>query len=200
MDFSKGVLFDPGYSKYILAFAPNIDAAYNVLFATQSQHQRKFKFQMIYPQLLKLLENTVAFYLGCLLWATFISKNFAESPKDILDNDYLGREVNEESMLYEVNYAISYIEKIQKDCKYYLGKTCVISPTWSQILNTYKEFLTINNFLVDAKSTSDIKLPSDISQNIDKESLDTILDKIEQVVHNGELKELFKIQDLILSS
>ena len=77
MDFSRGVLFDPGYSKYTLAFSQNIDAAYNVLFSIKSPHQRKFKFQLVYPQLLKLLEHTVSFYLGCLLWATFITNKFS---------------------------------------------------------------------------------------------------------------------------
>ena len=117
MDFSKGVLFDPGYSKYTLPFSSNIDAAYNMLFTIKSPHQRKFKFQMLYPQLLKLLEHTVSFYLGCLLWASFISNNFADEPKDIIENSYIGKTVKEDEMLFEVNYAISYIEKLKKDCK-----------------------------------------------------------------------------------
>ena len=123
MDFSKGVLFDPGYSKYTLAFSQNIDAAYNVLFSMKALHQRKFKFQMVYPQLLKLLEHTVSFYLGCLLWAAYIKQSFENEPKEILDNDYLGKTVNEEQLLFEVNYAISYIEKLKKDCKYQLSHT-----------------------------------------------------------------------------
>lgn len=197
MDFSKGVLFDPGYSKYVLAFTPNIDAAYNVLFATKATHQRKFKFQMIYPQLLKLLENTVSFYLGCLLWATFISQNFLDEPKNILDNCYLGNDIDEEKMLYEVNYAINYIEKLKKDCKYYLGKNCNIPEDWTKILITYKDFLTSNNFLVNAKSTKDIKLPTNIQKEYTKETLNSILEKIESVTKSGELQNLFEIQNII---
>ncbi len=197
MDFSKGVLFDPGYSKYTLAFSQNIDAAYNVLFSMKALHQRKFKFQMVYPQLLKLLEHTVSFYLGCLLWAVYIKQSFENEPKEILDNDYLGKTVNEEQLLFEVNYAISYIEKLKKDCKYYLGKTCNIPEDWTYVLNVYKEFLTANNYLTQAKMTSDILLPKQIKK-IESPDLEKVLSIIEEVTKTGELKDLFKAKKYIL--
>lgn len=197
MDFSKGVSFDPGYSKYTLPFAQNIDAAYNMLFSIKAPHQRKFKFQILYPQLLKLLEQTVAFYLGCLLWATFISRNFSENPKDIVDNPYIGIDVNEDDMLYEVNYSINYIDKLKKDCNYYLSKNCNIPDSWLRILSLYKEFLVINNYLVTAKTTADIKIPG-LIKSTDGSDLNLILEKIKFVVNNGDLKDLFSVKDLIL--
>lgn len=197
MDFSKGVLFDPGFSKYTLPFASNIDAAHNMLFSIKSPHQRKFKFQILYPQLLKLLENTVSFYLGCLLWATFISKNFKDEPKEILNNSYLGQTVSEEDMLFDVNYAINYIDKLKKDCKYYLNKTCNIPDSWLEIMIVYKDFLTANNYLVNAKTTADIVLPSQIKES-SKENLAAILEIVENVLKNGELKELFSAKKYIL--
>lgn len=197
MDFSKGVLFDPGYSKYTLPFSQNIDAAYNMILSIKAPHQRKFKFQMVYPQLLKLLEHTISFYLGCLLWATFISKNFKDNPKEILDNHYIGQKIKEDEMLFEVNYAIGYIEKLKKDCKYYLGKTCNLPDDWMQIMQLYKEFLMVNEFLVDAKSSADIKLPLAIKEP-SQDALNKILEQIELVVKSGELKELFKVKKLII--
>ena len=197
MDFSKGVLFDPGYSKYTLPFSQNIDAAYNMILAIKAPHQRKFKFQMVYPQLLKLLEHTISFYLGCLLWATFISKNFKDNPKEILDNHYIGQKIKEDEMLFEVNYAIGYIEKLKKDCKYYLGKTCNLPDDWMQIMQIYKEFLMVNEFLVEAKSSADIKLPLAIKEP-SQDDLNKILEQIELVVKSGELKELFKVKKLII--
>ena len=197
MDFSKGVLFDPGYSKYTLPFSSNIDAAYNMLFTIKSPHQRKFKFQMLYPQLLKLLEHTVSFYLGCLLWASFISNNFADDPKDILENSYIGKTVKDDEMLFEVNYAISYIEKLKKDCKYYLGKNCNIPEDWTKILSVYKEFLTLNEFLTNAKTTSDIKLPVILTKP-SEDDLNKILEIIESVISTGNLPELLKAKKYIL--
>lgn len=197
MDFSKGVLFDPGYSKYTLPFSQNIDAAYNMILSIKAPHQRKFKFQMVYPQLLKVLEHTISFYLGCLLWATFISKNFKDNPKEILDNHYIGQKIKEDEMLFEVNYAIGYIEKLKKDCKYYLGKTCNLPDDWMQIMQLYKEFLMVNEFLVDAKSSADIKLPLAIKEP-SQDDLNKILEQIELVVKSGELKELFKVKKLII--
>ncbi len=197
MDFSKGVLFDPGYSKYTLPFASNIDAAHNMLFSIKSPHQRRFKFQILYPQLLKLLENTVSFYLGCLLWATFISKNFKDEPKEILNNSYLGQTVNEDDMLFDVNYAINYIDKLKKDCKYYLNKTCNIPDCWFDILNVYRDFLTQNEFLVNAKSTADIILPDSIKE-VSEDDLKGILETIKNALNSGELKELFSARKYIL--
>lgn len=198
MDFTKGVLFDPGYSKYTLHFSQNIDAVYNMLFSLKSSHQRKFKFQTVYPQLLKLLEHTVSFYLGCLLWASFITENFKENPKEILDNHYLEQEVGEDEMLFEINYAMSYIEKLKKDCVYYLGKSCNLPSDWVEVMAVYKDFLVLNKFLVNAKTTADISLPNTIKK-LSKEDLEIVLDKIESVTKSGELKELFKIKNLIFS-
>lgn len=197
MDFSKGVLFDPGYSKYTMAFSPNIDAAHNMLFSIKALHQRKFKFQIMYPQLLKLLEQTVSFYLGCLLWAAFITQNFKSEPKEILDNSFIGKTVNAEDMLFEVNYAINYIDKLKKDCKYYLGKNCNIPDDWEEVMTVYKDFLTQNDFLVNAKTTADIKLPQKI-KTPSKTELEEILENIENVTKTGELKELFKVKKYIL--
>ena len=196
MDFSQGVLFDPGYSKYTLPFSANIDAAYKMIFSLKSQNQRKFKFRLLYPQLLKLLEHTISFYLGCLLWASYISQQFKNDPKDILDNNYIGQTVNEEEMLYEVNYVISYIEKLKKDCKYYLNTTCNLPDNWLQVMTVYKEFLTMNKFLVNAKTTADILLPSMIKE-LSQEDRDNIVSNIENVINTGELKELFKVKELI---
>jgi len=196
MDFSKGVLFDPGYSKYALPFSPNIDAGYNMLLSIKSPHQRKFKFQILYPQFLKLLENTVSFYLGCLLWATFISRNFAATPKEILENNFLNKDINEEDMQFEINYAINYVEKLKKDCKYYLGKNCNIPMDWVKILSTYKEFLVLNNYLINARTTSDVKLPKSL-KNTNSDDLDLILDKIQKVLESGDLSQLLEAKGFI---
>ena len=196
MDFSKGVLFDPGYSRYVVSFSMNIDAAYNTLFTIKAMHQRKFKFQILYPQLLKLLEQTVSFYLGCLLWAVFITQNFKDSPKDILDNPFSGKNVNDEQILFEVNYAINYIEKLKKDCQYYMSKTCNLPCDWSEILQVYKEFLIMNEFLVNAKTTADIKLPESLKIPSSDE-LQMIVDNIETVLKTGDLKQLFKSKKYI---
>jgi hypothetical protein len=51
--------------------------------------------------------------------------------------------------------------------------------------------------LVSAKKTSDIKLPT-ILKVPNNSQLNLILDKIEYVISNGELKELFAIKELIL--
>ena len=100
-------------------------------------------------------------------------------------------------MLFEVNYAIKYIDKLKKDCKYYLGKNCNLPDDWSLVMDVYKEFLIINNFLVNAKTTADIKLPERIKK-VSDDDLSKILETIEIVIKNGEFKELFKVKKIIL--
>ena len=197
MDFSKGVLFDPGYSQHTVAFATNIDAAYNVIFSFKSMNQRKFRFRNVYPQILKLVEHTVGFYLGCLLWASYITNKFEEDPKDILDNDYLGKTVDEEAMLYEVNYLISYLDKLKKDCKFYLAKECNLPQDWYEIMSVYKDFLVGNKFLVNAKTTKDIMLPPQIKK-LSNEDMEKVLEIIYAAVSNGDFSVLFSIKNLIL--
>ena len=63
-------------------------------------------------------------------------------------------------------------------------------------MTVYKEFLTMNNFLVKAKTTSNILLPS-IIKELSQEDRNHILSNIENVVNSGELKELFKVKELI---
>ena len=64
-------------------------------------------------------------------------------------------------------------------------------------MDVYKDFLTSNNFLVNAKTTSDIVLPAKIKE-LSQNDLNKILEQIESVVSSGELKELFKVKKIIL--
>ena len=64
-------------------------------------------------------------------------------------------------------------------------------------METYKEFLTMNDFLVNAKTTMDIKLPTTI-KNVENQELETILLQIKDVVENGKLNKLFEVKNLIL--
>lgn len=191
------VPFDPGFSEHAVIFTPNIESAYNILNSIPALHQRKFQFKMFYPQLLRLVDGTIAFYLGCLLWASYITKKYKDTPKKIEGNSYFGKNVKSDDALHEIDFIISYLEQFEKDCKYYMGKAQDVKPEWDEIINVYKEFLIMNEFLTKAETTADIKLPSSI-KNIDGEQLDKILSQIELSISSAQLEKLYEVKNLIL--
>ncbi len=197
MNFDKGVPFDPGYSQYTFRASDNLDQFDAVMAGIKAPHQKKFQYKMVSSKILMLLQNSVAFYLGCLFWASYINQNFKDSPKDILDNNFYGKEVNEEAIFFEINYITDYFSKYEKDCKYYLGKCDGIPENWKKIMDTYREFLTLNNNFTNAKTTADLKLPPAI-KFLSQESLDKIYEKIVDVVKTGKIEELFEIESVLI--
>lgn len=191
------VPFDPGFSEHAVIFTPNIESAYNILNSIPALHQKKFQFKMFYPQILKLVDITIAFYLGCLLWASYISKKYKNAPRRIEGNSYLGKNVKADDALHEIDYIINYLEQFEKDCKYYLGKAKDLKPEWIEIINVYKEFLIENEFLTKAQTTSDIKLPSKI-KDILEDDLEKIFLQIEQAISSAQLEKLYEVKNLIL--
>ena len=191
------VPFDPGFSEHAVIFTPNIESAYNILNSIPALHQKKFQFKMFYPQILKLVDSTIAFYLGCLLWASYISKKYKNAPRRIEGNSYLGKNVKADDALHEIDYIINYLGQFEKDCKYYLGKAKDLKPEWIEIINVYKEFLIENEFLTKAQTTSDIKLPSKI-KDILEDDLEKIFLQIEQAISSAQLEKLYEVKNLIL--
>ena len=61
----------------------------------------------------------------------------------------------------------------------------------------HTDFLTLNEFLINAKTTADLKLPSSLIKP-SQEDLNAILAIIESVVSSGNLPELFNAQKFIL--
>lgn len=196
MNFTDGVPFDPGYSAHTYVFSDCLES-FNAFLGTIKQFNRKkVQFQMQREKLFKLFENSTAFYLGCLLWATFIKFNFKSEPKEILNNAFFGQEVPDEDIFYEINSLLAYYEKYPKDCVYYTGKSEEFPTEWLEILTVYKDFLKINKNFNALKNTSQINLPAVLKEPSQPE-LDRILEKIEIVTKSGRLEELFEIKELI---
>lgn len=197
LENSDTVPFDPGFSEHAVIFTPNIESAYNILNSIPALHQKKFQFKMFYPQLLRLVDSTIAFYLGCLLWASYISKKYKNSPRKIDGNSYFGKNVKADDALHEIDFIISYLEQFEKDCKYYMGKAKDIKPEWDEIINIYKEFLILNEFLTKAETTADIKLPDSI-KDVDEKNLEKILSQIELAISSAQLEKLYEVKSIIL--
>lgn len=194
MNFDNGAQFDPGFVQHMSAFVPNIEYIYAGLNRLKNFTLKKNQFKMYYPKIQSLLKNYLGFYLGCILWAAYISQL---DEKPILNNLCFGGEYSEKETLSEVDFIMDYIEQLKKDVKYYTGQNFTIDEISINILNAYKEFLIANKGFVETKTTKDIKLPANLKTPSDKD-LEEILSGIEKVIDNGKLYELFPLAQKVL--
>lgn len=192
MNFDEGVQFDPGFVAHISAFIPNVEYVYNSLERYRNFGQKKNQFKMFFPKLTSLLDDYIAFYLGCILWASAIK---TINGKDVLNNFCCGAEYNQDETISEVEFIKAYYENFPKDVKYYMGKDFAIDEKKINILNNYKEFLIANKGFTELKTTDDIKLPANFKGIKD---VDAVINKIEEVVESGKLTELYDLYETVL--
>ena len=86
---------------------------------------------------------------------------------------------------------------MKKDAKYYLGQNYSVEEKSLQVLDTYREFLKINEGFVKVQTTSDVKLPENL-KSVDETNMKEIIDGIEKVIENGKLHELFAYAEKVL--
>lgn len=187
--------FDPGFAPLVEAFSQNIFAVENIMKSLKTPQQKKFRFQMLLPQIRELIRNSIAFYQGCLMWAAYLKNNYPENTAIIegnpfLDVDFEKENISKDELCQEIDFLINYLEKIEKDTKYYLAKSADIPSEWEKIAKTYKEFLILNNNFSKTKYTSDLILPDIINIK------DTCVfkDEIEKAIKEKNLALLLKPQ------
>ncbi len=190
----KTVKFDPGWGHYVLVYSGSVEYLYRDINKFKNLSQRSFKFKQYFPKIVKLLENNIGFYLGCLLWAVYL-KNSDDA--DFLGNHCLGQKYDENAPDLEIDYILTSIDKLKNDYKYYTGKTTDFPEVYKTILVTYNEFSILNKGFTETRNTTDLKLPSNL-KTPSKEELEKINSSIESVVESGKLEELIPLADIIL--
>ncbi len=190
----KSVLFDPGYAQHTTILSISSEYIYAGVNQFKNFGQKKMKFKMLYPQLLKMVDNNVGFCMGSLLWAVYI-KNLGENIQ-IEGNPCIDGTYDKEEAVEEVDYSIAFYDKLKKDAKYYLGVDYEINPLCIKVLEIYKEFLTLNCGFVNTKTTSDVQLPR-VLKTPSKDDLKTINTKIQEVIKSGNLLDLTEVWNLI---
>lgn len=181
-------LFDPGFAFFVYPLAESMDALYLEFSSIKNPKTRKFKFQMYHKQIISMVKNNVAFYLGCLMWAKILKECMPDMT--IEENHFLNIDIKdiENDFFAEIDYLVNYFEKYKKDCKFYLGKEMNLPANWLTIAELYKEFLSINKSFVKTEKTNDLILPK-------------TLDKILKTTNDENKKLIAKaleIQDLTI--
>ncbi len=194
MKANDKILFDPGFAPIVLDSIGQVGYTYYVFSAVRDIKLKKINFPHTLRKLEKYLKENIAFYLGCLLWASYIS---TFENKKLAGNKLLGEEAKEEEYTNEINFLIDFLDKnIKRDVKYYQGKDYAIPEEYINILKTYKEFLIINKGFTDCSNTSQIKLPSTLKKP-GKENLEKINAVIQDSINKKDITELLNYYDLI---
>ncbi len=190
MTETKGLEFDPGFAPYILAFGGTIEYLYADINRFKNLSQKKLKFRQYYKKILELFYNNLGFYIGCLMWAAYIKE---QPEQEILNNHCLGKEYSEEENTAETEFMIKFLELFPKDMKYFLAENFQFESGVKEILDMYKEFLTINKGFVESKNNTDILLP----KGLIIENAETFKEKIDEVLKSEDLSKLVEYKGLI---
>lgn len=186
---TKTVKFDPGFAQHTTILSISLEYIYGGINAFKNFGQKKMKFKMQYPSILRMVENNVGFCLGSMLWATYI-KSLGDLK--IEGNPCYQDTFNKEETCSEIDFSIEYFNQLKKDAKYYLGQDYNINPKYIEILELYREFLLNNMNFVNTVSTKDLKLPESFKTPSGQE-LEQIHSKIEEVIKSGNLTDLLEV-------
>ena len=168
----KGIEFDPGFGPYILAFEGTVQYLYTDINRFRNLSQKKVKFMQYYKKILEVFYNNVGFYVGCLMWASYIK---TQPKQKITGNHCLGKEYNEEANIAETQYMLNFIELFPKDMKYFLGQNFEFDKNTEKLIRVYEKFLTQNKGFTSSEYNTDIELPEEVKPYSDE--FKTLVDK-----------------------
>ncbi len=190
----ENVKFDPGYAPIVLNALGQVGYNYYIFSAIPNIKLKKMNFPHTLRKIEGFLKTNVAFYLGCLLWASYI-KQFENA--QIEGNKLLGEACSEEEYTSEINFLIDTITKeLPRDCKYYLGKNYECDEKYLPILEAYKKFLILNEGFVNCSKVSQIVIPENLKK-LNNKQLNLINEKINKAIEEKEIEQLFECFDLI---
>lgn len=190
----ENVKFDPGYAPIVLNALGQVGYNYYIFSAIPNVKLKKMNFPHALRKIEGFLKTNVAFYLGCLLWASYI-KQFENA--QIEGNKLLGETCSEEEYTSEINFLIYTITKeLPRDCKYYLGKNYECDEKYLPILEAYKQFLILNEGFVNCSKVSQIVIPENLKK-LNNKQLNLINEKINKAIEEKEIEQLFECFDLI---
>ena len=192
---NEKVLFDPGYAPLVIESIGQTGYTYYMFSAIRDVKIKKMNFLGVSLKLEKLLKINAAFYLGCLLWATYIKSH---KNAQIEGNQLLGEECSEEEYTTEIDFLIDFIQdNFPRDYKYFKNKVYEPDKRYLPIFKTYRDFLVLNKGFVKTQKTDEIILPKNI-KNVSQQDLEKIYNKVMQVINSQNMELAFDCYDIIL--
>ncbi|MDD3593908.1 MAG: hypothetical protein PHX18_04700 [Candidatus Gastranaerophilales bacterium] len=190
MSENTSVKFDPGFAPYVLAFGESYDYIEGEVRKFKNISQRKQKYKALEPSLFRLADNVAAFYLGCMLYAAYLNLYFDEA-KSIEGNDFYGLD-EEYCRSSEVTAEVKSLAKFLTMHEKSPFATQKINPVYKIIVAEYENFLDINHYFVNIKTTKDLKLPKLCNplKKYSKAELEEVLNTIEAAIKAGQIENL----------
>lgn len=188
---NEDVAFDPGLGKLAADLYTEVYILENDL-ANMPQLPRKIRyFRISCKRIVKVLLNNLAFYKGCLAWAYYIVNKYPEC--NLSGNPFISL-TEEQKAQYAptelVDFCIEYLPKFYSDLKYYNVKNVILPEDTEYILNTYREFVAMNEGFINTYKASDIQLPEGLNF---KKSLNEIKDEITSAVEQQDISNLINL-------
>ena len=180
---TETIPFDPGLGKLVQDSNSYINDFYSQMMNLHSISQKRVRFRLFYNKIYQSLENNIAFYCGCLLWAYYIKSQ--NTVTEIEGNPFLNltkEQAEDYDYLMQVNFFDNYFDSYERDTQYYIGKKIIIPDKWRKILELYKEFLELNKGFINTKTSDDLLLPEEFNiKNLEKDKVKVnILNAIEK--------------------
>ena len=188
------ILFDPGYAPIVIDALGQVGYVYYTFSAIPNVKLKRLNFAHTFRKLEHYLKINISFYLGCLLWASYISQF---ENKEIEGNKLLGEECSEEEYTSEINFLIDFVSnQFPRDVKYFQSKTYEADERYLSILETYKQFLILNSGFVNCSNTNQIVMPENLKKP-SKEDLIKINEEIQKAIKEKDVTQLLECFNLI---
>ena len=187
----NGLQFDPGFGPYILAFSGTVEYLYMDINRFKNFSQKKMKFMQYHKKFIEMLNNNLGFYIGCLMWASYI---LTQPKQKILSNHCFGAEYNEEANISDTQFMLKFVELFPKEMKHFLNKDFSFDEKIIELLKAYEEFLVINKGFVASEYNTDIKLPASIKTT----NAEEYKAQIEEVLKTEDLSKFLEYLPLII--
>lgn len=192
------VKFDPGIGDLVIDFNNFINELYSQLMSFQTIHQKRARFKLYVKKINQSMQNNVAFYLGCLLWAYYVKNENINNPKMIEGNLFLSLSEDEKDnydYMIQVNFMENYFDSYERDVLYYTSQKLKVPNEWRIIISLYKEFIEKNSGFINVKTTSDIILPEKLANKKITFDINSI---IQTAIEKRDLTIILDVANLVL--
>lgn len=186
--------FDPGFSEFATNFPKEAYGYLDEIAGLKQNHQKKFAFTHLENQVVPIIKQCASFYLGCILWGSYLFWKYKNDVREIEGNPLLS--TNEQpSIENEIDFILGFIDKFEKSAQFYLKRSSRTNPEHLKYFKIYKQFVEINNDFKNLKFTNEIKLPAEVAhfEYFNDQKLDELKQKIDEIINSGNLENILNL-------
>ena len=193
------VPFDPGFSKFATVFPREICDYMDEISLMKQNHQKKFAFARMENHVVSIINILASFYLGCIFWGGYLFWKYKDNIREIDGNPAFllsDDEINNLKYDDEIDFIINFLDKFEKNSKYYLHRPSRINPEYIKYFKNYKQFASLNNNFKTLKYTNEIQLPDIIAhfENFSEEKLDELKQRIDEIINSDNIQDILSLK------